>query len=203
MPLGRFLSVDPAKESIDPNQPQTWNRYTYAGNNPLRYVDPDGRAKTEWFVKTVKGIYRRATRAQAIRKAPEGSHAVKVRGPKASHDAKVAGNEAFPDDTVYRDGPHALKRQERGDPERIEHWQPEKASGGQIGYEVVKALIGLIPTIGAATDAEAANAADETAFGARFASQAQSLFDKPIEDLTDEERREVFRALEDETNPPR
>lgn len=39
---GRFTSVDPTLKSIDPENPQTLNRYTYALNNPLAYVDPDG-----------------------------------------------------------------------------------------------------------------------------------------------------------------
>lgn len=47
---GRFTTVDPyldvQKALVDPQQ---WNRYTYVRNNPLRYVDPDGRAiETLW-----------------------------------------------------------------------------------------------------------------------------------------------------------
>lgn len=42
--LGRFLSVDPERESVNLRVPQTWNRYSYALNNPVLYVDPDGRA---------------------------------------------------------------------------------------------------------------------------------------------------------------
>jgi len=38
---GRFLSVDPVLGK--PQQPQSWNRYAYVLNNPLRYTDPDGR----------------------------------------------------------------------------------------------------------------------------------------------------------------
>jgi len=41
--MGRFLSVDPYRVSAKPHVPLTWNRYTYAVNNPLRFVDPDGR----------------------------------------------------------------------------------------------------------------------------------------------------------------
>jgi RHS repeat-associated protein len=41
--LGRFNTPDPIA-SADPKFPHTWNRYTYAGGNPLHYVDPDGRA---------------------------------------------------------------------------------------------------------------------------------------------------------------
>jgi RHS repeat-associated protein len=41
--LGRFSTPDPIA-SADPKSPHTWNRYTYAGGNPLHYVDPDGRA---------------------------------------------------------------------------------------------------------------------------------------------------------------
>lgn len=47
--LGRFLAVDPAAESMDPGSPQSFNRYAYAMNNPLRYRDPDGEAvETPW-----------------------------------------------------------------------------------------------------------------------------------------------------------
>src|SRR5438309_4028127 len=42
---GRFLSVD---SNIDVEKaahtPQLWNRYAYALNNPVKFVDPDGRA---------------------------------------------------------------------------------------------------------------------------------------------------------------
>ncbi len=39
-PQGRFTSVDPLPASAIALAPQTWNRYTYAANNPLRYTDP-------------------------------------------------------------------------------------------------------------------------------------------------------------------
>ena len=40
---GRFLRPDPAKQGNHPSDPQAWNLYSYALNNPLRYVDPDGK----------------------------------------------------------------------------------------------------------------------------------------------------------------
>ncbi len=40
---GRFLSVDPASSSGRRAMPQSWNRYSYAAGNPLKYLDPDGR----------------------------------------------------------------------------------------------------------------------------------------------------------------
>jgi RHS repeat-associated protein len=39
---GRFTSVDPLMASARASNPKTWNRYTYALNNPLKYIDPDG-----------------------------------------------------------------------------------------------------------------------------------------------------------------
>jgi RHS repeat-associated protein len=39
---GRFISVDPALTSADLSTPQSWNRYAFGFNNPLRYVDPTG-----------------------------------------------------------------------------------------------------------------------------------------------------------------
>jgi len=38
---GRFLSIDPVV--TDANTGGSFNRYTYVGNNPYKYVDPDGR----------------------------------------------------------------------------------------------------------------------------------------------------------------
>jgi RHS repeat-associated protein len=42
--IGRFTTVDPVytwqENLVDP---QRWNRYAHARNNPLRYVDPDGK----------------------------------------------------------------------------------------------------------------------------------------------------------------
>jgi RHS repeat-associated protein len=42
--IGRFTTIDPVytwqENLVDP---QRWNRYAYARNNPLRYKDPDGR----------------------------------------------------------------------------------------------------------------------------------------------------------------
>lgn len=44
---GRFTSVDPLMASASTVSPQTFNRYTYALNNPYKYVDPSGMAVDE------------------------------------------------------------------------------------------------------------------------------------------------------------
>jgi RHS repeat-associated protein len=45
---GRFTTVDPMSVlSENMADPQLWNRYAYGRNNPLRYVDPDGRYVTD------------------------------------------------------------------------------------------------------------------------------------------------------------
>jgi len=46
----RFLSVDSSSKSIDSFDPQSWNRYSYVGNNPIKYLDPNGKFK-------IKGEY--------------------------------------------------------------------------------------------------------------------------------------------------
>lgn len=45
--LGRFISRDPWNGDIA--DPQSFNKYAYARNNPLNYVDPDGRAAVSNF----------------------------------------------------------------------------------------------------------------------------------------------------------
>jgi RHS repeat-associated protein len=40
---GRFLSVDRMQASAGPADPGTWNRYAYAGGDPVNRVDPSGQ----------------------------------------------------------------------------------------------------------------------------------------------------------------
>lgn len=56
---GRFTAVDPLMASAAATNPQTFNRYTYTGNNPIKYTDPSGllyyrnnkTGKLQWFDK--------------------------------------------------------------------------------------------------------------------------------------------------------
>jgi RHS repeat-associated protein len=45
--MGRWMSPDKPFADQHPANPQTWNIYTYARNNPLRYVDDDGEVVVE------------------------------------------------------------------------------------------------------------------------------------------------------------
>jgi RHS repeat-associated protein len=50
---GRFISVDPAKlKQKQLSNPQDLNRYSYVANNPLAFIDPDGREKIRVIVRT-------------------------------------------------------------------------------------------------------------------------------------------------------
>jgi RHS repeat-associated protein len=56
---GRWPSPDPSgSSSASPTDPQTWNRYAYVTNSPLRYVDATGMARTSptlGFLLTLSG----------------------------------------------------------------------------------------------------------------------------------------------------
>ena len=57
--VGRFLSVDPFVQF--PEYSQSYNRYTYALNNPLKYTDPSGFF-LDWFINEKTGdIYYNST----------------------------------------------------------------------------------------------------------------------------------------------
>jgi RHS repeat-associated protein len=45
---GRFTSVDPSLGSARLTDPQSWNRYLYCGNNPLKQTDPNGTDPRWW-----------------------------------------------------------------------------------------------------------------------------------------------------------
>jgi RHS repeat-associated protein len=61
--IGRFLAIDPA--GFDPQNPQSFNRYAYANNNPYKYVDPDG-----WWAETAIDVMSLGLSANAFGSDP-------------------------------------------------------------------------------------------------------------------------------------
>ena len=51
--IGQFMGMDPAGFSED--NPQSFNRYTYANNNPYKFVDSDGEASV-WVVFLIAAV---------------------------------------------------------------------------------------------------------------------------------------------------
>ena len=52
--LGRFLSADIIETDL--NNPQTFNRYSYVLNNPIKYVDPTGEF-AQFALGLVRGFF--------------------------------------------------------------------------------------------------------------------------------------------------
>jgi len=46
---GRFTSPDPLAASANPIRLQSWNRYSYSYNNPLRFTDPSGMIAGDFY----------------------------------------------------------------------------------------------------------------------------------------------------------
>src|SRR5262249_11470865 len=64
--LGRFLSPDKLVGRL--RDPQSWNRYTYAINNPLKFVDPNG-LEVQYADKHVKSLFERLAKRYPAFKA--------------------------------------------------------------------------------------------------------------------------------------
>jgi RHS repeat-associated protein len=55
--LGRFMSPDPSNLGVDFWLPQTWNRYSYALDNPLAYIDRNGLWPTHTHEDIIKNAF--------------------------------------------------------------------------------------------------------------------------------------------------
>jgi RHS repeat-associated protein len=71
--MGRFLSVDPVldlKQVV--KQPQSWNRYTYVGSNPLGHTDPKGTCPDGCILEAA------ALGVMAAAESPAGQEAIQA-----------------------------------------------------------------------------------------------------------------------------
>jgi RHS repeat-associated protein len=93
--IGRFISQDTL--SLAPNNPDTWNLFSYARGNPTRYVDPTGHA-------ALGVAARRAKEERAARGETSGS----------TYTTDQAGNVVIADSTarVNRPGPETAAEQQ-------------------------------------------------------------------------------------------
>ncbi len=86
--LGRFISVDPIMDLTDPQQ---WNGYAYANNNPTTYSDPSGLAHLEGGGKSDGRIAHQSGGTIKI----SGRKLPKSKPSKKSNDEVLAGNDTY------------------------------------------------------------------------------------------------------------
>ncbi len=70
---GRFNKPDPAYGSTDPNDPGSWNRYSYASDDPVNANDPQGLCDV-----VVGGITQNSSNAADVQSYASGTNAISV-----------------------------------------------------------------------------------------------------------------------------
>jgi RHS repeat-associated protein len=92
---GRFTSADPTLLSVNAYNPQSWNRYSYVLNNPLKFIDPLGLWELDPVTekdkkgKTVVHVYARKSKKDDD--AASLAKQLGLKGKDAENFAKKAG----------------------------------------------------------------------------------------------------------------
>jgi hypothetical protein len=170
--MGRFQSPDPLLNSGRPWNPQTWNRYAYVLNNPLRFVDPTGLYNLENTCaqddkKCNKKFNENAERLKkSVEKLQKAVDKVKDPVQKARLQAalKALGTENDGNNVTVAFG--ALKRDAAGDTKTFYNEQT-----GQIGFKVT-----FDPSKISGTNEQAIDAAHE---GTHIADTSDPRFSNP------------------------
>jgi len=89
--IGRWQSPDPTMASVNGLNPQSWNRYAYVLNSPLKFLDPHGLWELQ-FNDSVdkKGKHHLTVTAKQSQKGDDGASLAKQLGLKGKAAAKFA-----------------------------------------------------------------------------------------------------------------
>ena len=116
---GRFTSTDPSRRSIQATNPQTWNRYNYTLNNPLRYVDENGKWPTDTHNRIIEKAFR-TLEPKLVRHIQRGSESVDRLGasPRTLYEKNAAQHAMTP----------GYKVRELGSLEKAKDWARNEAT---------------------------------------------------------------------------
>ena len=188
--IGRFLSVDPIV--ANPHTGAHFNRYSYTDNNPYRFVDPDGRGKISWLVKTVKewvtkdgrkytteSAQRLPTEKAAVKAREQGKNVIvqgKGDAPTSSAARRVEEKATGKDNTTRHDPHGNSDKPDTGDTRP--HYQPEKREPGPTGrgHTLYGSALGMLTAQGWLAEGAPQSAVD--------VAQAIDAFN-PVSDLID------------------
>jgi|GEM_PF-4530997 len=90
---GRFISADSIVQN--PSNPQTFNRYSYAGNNPVVFVDPSGNFFAAFFAALIISAFISAATNFAIQAFEIKGTAAKILNVASAAISAWAGGVAF------------------------------------------------------------------------------------------------------------
>ena len=88
--LGRFMAVDPGNDS-DPENPQSWNKYAYVRNNPIKTTDPNGKQGIPTSQEAMKQMAAQAQAQQAAATPQAKAAEAKAQLDTAKNMATAAG----------------------------------------------------------------------------------------------------------------
>lgn len=117
---GRFTSPDPLDASGHTITPQSWNRYSYVLNNPLKLTDPDGEM---WVYRYLNDDHTRVAISWV-----DGNKLTKALEAKGYHAVDFAGEESK--DVTVTDG--SVYRLTRDSDQAVRLRGPDPSGGG--GY---------------------------------------------------------------------
>jgi RHS repeat-associated protein len=92
--MGRFTTVDPKRASARLREPQTFNRYAYARNSPLLYIDPVGLDSYKVFLYNSNAAGNWAKAQKAAEKAGHTFQIFSGQNSNATNWMKAVGDPA-------------------------------------------------------------------------------------------------------------